>query len=168
MNAIVSAIRLLFAASVLPSLLAPAVALAGSSYQTTLVPVTADSQPGFSSKGSSIKIVSSGNLKIKGKLKRVVDESGDRVTTDRNDGGDDYCVQIDLYVPAIGIDALMTVEIPFDLNNGNGTFKENLNPGGPVAGAQKGDAIVVQEVRVLDSCTRERVPFGYDGVAMKN
>ena len=62
-------------------LAAPASAeAAATSYQTSLVPIEADAAPGFSTNGSSIKIISGNHqLQVKGKIKRIVDENG-RVT----------------------------------------------------------------------------------------
>jgi hypothetical protein len=155
--------RSLFAFLSLLFLLAPAAALGGSTYQTTLVPDEADTSPGFSAKGSSIKIVSKGNLRLKGKIKRVVDDTGDRVTTDPKDGNDDYCVEIDLFVAATGNPG--TSQICFDVKNGNAKFKHKLGGGPALAGAQKGDAVTVREVRVLDG---EGNVIGSGGVALRN
>lgn len=133
-------------------LAAPASAeAAATSYQTSLVPIEADATPGFSTNGSSIKIISGNHqLRVKGKIKRIVDENGDRVTTVRSDSDDDYVVEIDLFVPAT--DESDTVSIPFDLKNGNGTFQTRVNRGDSIfAGAAKGDGVVIEAVRVLDA-----------------
>ncbi len=52
---------------------------AGGKYQTTLVPNVAGTHPGFSATGSSIKMQ---NGRVTGKIKGVVDGTGNRVTTD--------------------------------------------------------------------------------------
>jgi len=133
-------------------LAAPASAeAAATSYRTSLVPIEADAAPGFSTNGSSIKIISGNNqLRVKGKIKRVVDENGDRVTTDRSDSDDDYVVEIDLFVPAT--DESDTVSIPFDLKNGNGVFRTHVKRGDPIfAGAMKGDGVVIESVRIFDA-----------------
>jgi hypothetical protein len=54
---------------------------AATTYKASLVPVEANTTPGFSARGSSIKIVSNNQLRIKGKIKGVVDVDGNRVTT---------------------------------------------------------------------------------------
>jgi hypothetical protein len=144
-------------------MLAPGAALGGSFYQTTLVPDEADATPGFRANGSSIKIVSSGNLRLKGKIKGVVDESGNEVTTDRNDGDDDYCVEIDLFVAATEEEG--TAEVCFDVKKGNGTFKANLGGEPALAGATTGNAVTVGEVRVLDGAGEV---IGSGGVALRN
>ncbi len=73
---------------------------AATTYKASLVPVEANTTPGFSARGSSIKIVSNNQLRIKGKIKRVVDVDGNRVTTQPGDLDDDYTVEIDVFVPA--------------------------------------------------------------------
>ena len=145
-------------------LLLPAAAWAGgSSFQTSLVPDMADTEPGFRANGSSIKIVSSGNLRVKGKLKGVVDDEGDPVTTERNDDGDDYCVEIDLFVPATEEED--TLALCFDLKKGNGSFKGRLGGGPAFAGAQRGDGVTIREIRVLDG---DGTVIGSGGVALRN
>jgi hypothetical protein len=130
---------------------APASAGAATSFQTSLVPVEADSAPGFSSRGSSIKIVSGNNqLQVKGKVKKVVNEDGDPVTTERSDSDDDYKVEIDLFVPAT--DRSGTVPVAFELKNGNGGFKTRVSRSDPAfEDAMKGDGVIVEGVRVFDA-----------------
>lgn len=145
-------------------LLAPGVAWAGAtSFQTSLVPDVANTTPGFRAEGSSLKIVSSGNLRVRGKLKGVADAQGDPVTTNRNDDGDDYCVELDLFVAAT--DQAGTVTLCFDVRKDNASFKGKLG-GGPVfADAEKGDGVSVREIRVLDSAGDV---IGSGGLSLRN
>ena len=136
-------VTLTFAAA----LAAVAPAHAGSKYQTTLVPTSTTALPGFSAKGSSIKI--DGHLALKGKIKKVVDGAGALVTTDGVPSSDDYSVEVDLAVPATA--ATGTVTVAFDVNNGNGKFAASL-AGNPVfAGSALGDGVSVLAVRVKDA-----------------
>ena len=105
----------------------PSVAQAGTKYQSNLTPDTAASDPGFSAKGSSIKI--DDLLRVKGKIKGVID-GGMVVTTDPLDAGDDYYVEIDVRAVDTGNQA--TVTIFFDLKNGNGKFSAVLTISLPV------------------------------------
>jgi len=135
-------VTLTFAAA----LAAVAPAHAGSKYQTTLVPTSTTAVPGFSAKGSSIKL--DGHLALKGKIKKVVNGSG-LVTTDGTPSADDYSVEVDLAVPATA--ATGTVTVAFDVNNGNGKFAASL-VGNPVfAGSALGDGVSVLAVRVKDA-----------------
>jgi len=121
---------------------------AGTKYQTTLVPDVAGTNPGFSASGSSIKIM--GNLSVKGKLKKVTDGTGALVTTDPLTPGDEYSVEIDLSVPHTGVSG--TVELAFDLVNGNGKFSAaSLSADPALAGAATGDGVAVLAIRVKDS-----------------
>ena len=145
--------------------LAPGAALAApnTSFQAALVPDEADATPGFRAAGSSIKIMSAGQLRLMGKIKGVVDASGDDVTTDPGDGDDDYCIEVDLFVAAT--DQAGTAEVCFDLRNGNGTFKAHLGGEPALAGAAKGDAVTVREIRVLDGAGEV---IGSGGLALRN
>ena len=124
-------------------------AAAGTTYQASLVPIESGTAPGFSARGSSIKIVESGKLRLKGKIKRVVDAAGDRVTTDRGNAADDYSIEVKFFVPAT--DQEGAVSIPFDLKNGNGKFRAHPGSDPVFAQAVAGDGIMIEEVRVLDS-----------------
>jgi hypothetical protein len=160
------------AATAIPCLLlaaawlgAPAPAGAASTFHpTSLVPHEADTAPTFSTPGSSLKLISgNGRLKVKGKLKRVVDASGDRITTDRSDPDDDYAIEIDLSVPATG--ATETVAIAFDLKNGNATFRTDVKRNAPLFdGAEKGDAVIVDAVRIFEPTG---ALIGVGGVALR-
>lgn len=145
---------------------APAVAFAGNtSYQTSLVPDFAD-PPSFRANGSSIKIVSSGNLQVKGKLKRVVDADGDPVTTDPMDGNDVYCVEIDFFVQSVGTEGTESMsEICFDVKKGNAQFRGKLGQELTNLRVQKGSGVTVREIRVFD---REGSRIGSGGVALRN
>ena len=151
-------------AIILPALMASGAspAHAGSKYQTTLVPTTATSQPGFSAKGSSIKI--DGHRALKGKIKKVVDGAGMLVTTDGVPSSDDYTVEVDLAVPATA--ATGTVSVKFDLGNGNGKFAADIS-GDPVfTGATLGDGVSVLAVRVKDNALTPAV-IGTGGIAVE-
>ncbi len=141
-------------------LLAPGAAWAASSFRTSLVPDVEGTTPGFRANGSSIMIVSSGNLRVKGKLKGVVDDQGDRVDTEPNNELDDYRVEIVLYVP--DADQEVTVEIRFDLRNGNGTFKRQLT--GMSLPAEGGRGITVREILVIDGAGNV---IGSGGVSLR-
>ena len=105
--------------------------------------------PGFSARGSSIKIVSRGQLSLKGKIKRVVDADGNLVTTRRQDPDDDYTIEVEVFVPAT--DSSGTISLSFDLNNGNGKFKARLRGDEALTGALRGDGVVIEEVRIFDA-----------------
>ena len=122
---------------------------AATTYKASLVPVQADTAPGFSARGSSIKMVSSNQLRVKGKIKRVVDVDGNRVTTRPEDPDDDYTVEVDVFVPAT--DVSETISMHFDLKNGNGTFKTRVNRGNALQDAMKGDGVVIEGVRIFDA-----------------
>lgn len=144
-------------------LLTPGAASAASSFRTSLVPDVEGTTPGFRANGSSIMIMSSGNLRVKGKLKGVVDDQGDRVDTNPNDDGDDYCVAIDLFVPVTA--QAETVEICFELRNGNGTFHETL--AGVLNTAEPGDGVTVREIRVLRELDGTPEVIGSGGVLLR-
>ena len=127
--------------------IATAPALAGTKYQTSLVPILAGSTPGFAASGSSIKI--DDKLRLKGKVKKIVDGAGDRVTTDGIPSADDYSVEVDLGL-ASGTSA-GTVVVSFDVNNGNGKFSVDLTGDPAIAGGGPGDGVAVTGVRVNDS-----------------
>jgi len=143
MKTLVAIITITFAAM----LSAAAPAHAGSKYQTTLVPTTSTSQPGFSANGSSIKI--NGMRALKGKIKKVVDGAGMLVTTDPMNAADNYTVEVDLAVPATA--AMGTVSVSFDLTNGNGTFSADISSNPVFTGAMLGDGVSVLAVRVKDN-----------------
>ena len=134
--------------------------VAGTKYQTNLVPTVAGTTPGFAAQGSSIKIDGHGNLK--GKIKNVVDGAGNRVTTDVNDAGDNYSVEIDLAVAATAGGG--TVTVSFDLKNGNGNFVTSISGDPALAGATVGDGVAVNAVRVKDSTG---TVIGTGGVAVE-
>jgi hypothetical protein len=142
---------------------APAEA-ASTFHQTSLVPLEADTAPTFSTSGSALKLLSGNHrLKIKGKLKRMVDARGDRITTDRRDPDDDYAIEIDLFIPASG--ASETVSIAFDLENGNATFRTDVKRSAPLFdGAEMGDAVVVDAVRIFEPTG---ALIGVGGVALR-
>lgn len=133
---------------------------AGTKYQTTLVPDVAGSTPGFSGKGSSIKL--DGHRKLKGKVKKVVDGAGSLVSTDPGVPQDDYSVEVDLTVPATATSG--TVTVPFDLNNGNGNFAADLTTDPVFTGASLGDGVAVTGVRVKDSAG---TVLGNGGIAIE-
>jgi hypothetical protein len=120
---------------------------AGSKYQTTLVPNQANTMPGFSASGSSIKI--DGHRMLKGKIKNVVDIGGNRVTTDPMVATDNYSVEMDLEVPATA--ATGTVSVSFDLKNGNGNFAADVSGDAVFSGAATGAGVAVNAVRVKDA-----------------
>ena len=134
-------------AAVLGVAAAATAAHAGSKYQTTLVPTVAGATPGFSAKGSSIKL--DGHRKLKGKIKKVVDGAGALVTTDGTPSADDYTVEVDLAVSATATTG--TVTVPFDLGNGNGNFALDISADPVFTGAALGDGVSVNAVRVKDS-----------------
>jgi hypothetical protein len=146
--------------------LAPGAAWAGNtSYQTSLVPDFAD-PPTFRANGSSIKIVSVGNVRVMGKLKGVVDADGDPVTTDEKDPNDVYCVEIDVFVQSVGNDGTASMsETCFDVKNGNAHFRGKLGQELANLGAQKGNGVTVREIRVFDSGGNR---IGSGGVALRN
>lgn len=121
-------------------------AAAGTKYQTSLVPNVAASTPGFSQKGSSIKI--DDHRALKGKIKKVVDGTGALVTTDPMNPADNYTVEIDLAVPATTLSG--TTVVSFDVKNGNGTFAADLTADPTLAGAVAGDGVAINGVRVKD------------------
>ncbi len=128
---------------------APAAAGAATTFQVSLVPIEADAAPGFSEKGSSVKIVSNNHVQVKGKIKAVVDANGERVSTRTNDSGDDYHIEVDIFVPATGEED--TISIPFDLKKGNGNFKLRVNGSPALNAAMSGDGVIVEEVRVFNA-----------------
>lgn len=121
-------------------------ALAGTKYQTSLVPTVSGTMPGFSQKGSSIKI--DGHRSLKGKLKKAVDGTGALVTTDPMNPADNYSVEVDVAVAATATSG--TVTVSFDLKNGNGTFAADISGDPALAGAVLGDGIAINAVRVKD------------------
>ena len=125
----------------------PAPGTAGTKYQTSLVPSAAGAVPGFSASGSSVSL--NGKRALKGKIKKVVDGAGMLVTTDVNDGLDDYSIEVDLSVP--GTPASGTVSVKFNLKKGNGTFAASLSDQPVFAGAALGNGVAVQAVRVKDA-----------------
>ena len=140
--------------------IATAPALAGTKYQTSLVPILAGSTPGFSSSGSSIKL--DDKLSLKGKVKKIVDGAGMRVNTDGVPSADDYSVEVDLGL-ASGT-AAGTVVVPFDVTNGNGKFSVDLTGDPAIAGGGSGDGVAVTGVRVKDS---SGTLLGVGGFAIK-
>ena len=128
--------------------LGTAPAQAGTKYQTTLVPNVAGTMPGFSAKGSSVKLDGSRHM-LSGKLKNVIDGTGARVTTDTTMPGDNYSVEVDLSIPAVP--ATTTVTASFDLMNGNGKFAVDLGTDPVFAAAVVGQGVAVLAVRVKDS-----------------
>jgi hypothetical protein len=128
--------------------LLPIQANARTNYQTSLVPNVAGSTPGFSAKGSSLKI-SGSHLALKGKIKNVVDDTGARITTDALNPADNYSVEVDLSVPHTA--ATSTVVVSFDLKNGNGKFSTDLSSDPAIDGATAGDGVAVEAVRVKDA-----------------
>ena len=132
---------------------------AGTKYQTTLVPNVSGTTPGFSAKGSSLKLDGSRHT-LSGKIKNVVDGTGARVSTDPNAPGDNYSVEVDLSVPAVP--ATTTLTVSFDVANGNGKFSVDLG-GDPVfAAAATGQGIAVLAVRVKDATA---TVIGVGGIA---
>jgi hypothetical protein len=123
-------------------------------YQTSLVPDVAGTTPGFSAKGSSIRI--NGHLVLKGKLKGVVDGSGDRITATN------YSVEVDVTVPATA--ASETVTVSFNLKNGNGTFVKDLSTDPVLSAAGVGDGVAVTAVRVKDNAS---TVIGHGGFAIQ-
>jgi hypothetical protein len=155
--------RFLFALVLLAGMsLSPALAQAGTTYKTSLVPVPVGEPPTlfFSAQGS--KIILRDQLKLKGGIKTVVDALGERITTDSEDPGDDYSVEVDLSVPATLSSG--TVIMNFDLKNGNGKFSADLTVDPLLAGALPGDAVTVGEVRVRDS---SGTVIGRGGIAVR-
>jgi hypothetical protein len=153
--------RFLFALVLLAGMsLTPALAQAGTTYKTSLVPNVADTTPGFSARGS--KILLRDQLVLKGAIKGVVDVGGNRRTTDSGVAGDEYSVEVDLFVPATVQSG--TVTIPFDLKNGNGKFRLDLTGDPILAGAEPGDGITVLGVRVKDDLGAE---IGTGGIALR-
>lgn len=126
------------------SLAAPAYAI--TKYQTSLVPNFWSATPGFSAKGSKIKI--NGHRSLKGKIKKVVDGTGTLVSTDGVPSADDYKIEVDLLVPTTAL--FGTVTVPFDVKNGNGKFSVNIMANPILFGAAFGDALVIQAIRVKD------------------
>ncbi len=122
-------------------------ASAGTKIQASLVPNVAGTMPGFSENGSSIKL--DDHLSLKGKVKKVVDGAGARVTTDGVPSTDDYTVEVDVSVPATLTSG--TVTVAFDVTNGNGSFAEDLSTNPLFAGTTSGDGVAVTAVRVKDS-----------------
>ena len=135
---------------------------AATTYQASLVPVQADTVPGFSARGSSIKIVSNNQLRMKGKIKQVVDVDGNRVTTRPEDSDDDYTVEVDFFVPAT--DDSGTISMLFDLKNGNGKFRMHVNGNDAFPDAMRGDGVVIEEVRIFDA---SHTLIGVGGVSLR-
>lgn len=135
-------------------------AIAGTKFQTSLVPLVAGSHPGFSSNGSSIKL--DDHLNLKGKIKKVVDGTGALVTTDGVPSSDDYHVEVDLGL-ASGT-TTGTVTVAFDLKNGNGKFSTSLSGNPALTGGMSGDGVAVNGVRVKDSTG---MLLGVGGFALK-
>lgn len=136
----------LLAAAAVLGLVVPA--QAGSKAQMTLVPTVAGTTPGFSARGSSVKVDGTRHV-VSGKLKNVVDAGGLRLTTDPATTGDEYSVEVDLEV--LPTAATTTVSASFELKNGNGGFSVSLD-GNPVFDAAAlGDGIGVRAVRVKDA-----------------
>ena len=96
-------------------------ALAGTKFQTSLVPTLVGASPGFSNAGSSVKIDINA---VKGKIKKVVDGAGALVSTDGTPSADDYTIEIDTLEANATTGMLV---IPFDLTNGNGKFSLSLS-----------------------------------------
>jgi hypothetical protein len=142
------------------ALLATTAAVAGTKYQTSLVPIAADTMPGFSASGSKLKL--DDQLSLKGKIKKVVDGSNARVTTDGVPSGDDYSVEVDLGLASGS--AAGTVTVPFDLNNGNGKFSADLTGHPALAGGISGDGVAVTAVRVKNG---SGMLIGVGGFAIK-
>ena len=140
-------------------LLIPILSQAGTKYQASLSPESAGDTPGFSANGSSIKI--DDLLRVKGKIKKVVDGDGALVTTDPLDAGDDYYVEIDIKVASTGEQG--TVVIFFDLKNGNGKFAADLSAQAVFAGSIVGDGVEIERVRVFSSDTE----IGRAGFALR-
>jgi hypothetical protein len=135
-------------------------ALAGTKYQTSLVPTVSGAMPGFSAKGSSIKI--DGHRSVKGKLKKVVDGAGALVTTDPLNPTDNYSIEIDVAAAAVPVSG--TVTVSFDVKNGNGTFAADISADPALAGAVLGNGIAVNAVRVKDG---SGTVIGAGGVAFE-
>ena len=126
---------------------------AGSKYQTTLVPNQAGTNPGFSASGSSIKF--DGHRMLKGKLKNVVDGTGNRVNTTTP-----YSVEMDVAVGA----SSGTLTVSVNLTNGNGTFAADESSATVFTGAMTGAGVAVNGVRVKDSTG---TVIGSGGVAIE-
>ena len=135
-------------------------AVAGTKYQTNLVPNTAGETPGFSATGSLVRL--DDHLRLNGTLKKVVDAAGARVTTDGVPSGDDYRVEVDLGLA--GGTTAATVTVFFDVKSGNGKFKADLTGAPPLAGGVSGDGVSVNAVRVKDS---SGALLGVGGFAIK-
>jgi hypothetical protein len=135
-------------------------AVAGTKFQTSLVPLVAGAHPGFSSNGSSIKL--DDHLNLSGKVKKVVDGTGALVTTDGVPSSDDYHVEVDLGL--MSGTTTGTVSVAFDLKNGNGKFQANLTGNPALAGGMSGDGVAVNGVRVKDS---SGTVLGVGGFALK-
>ena len=136
-----------FALSVCVAGLAAAPAYAGTKYHTNLVPLVEHTTPGFSPHGSHLKI--NDHRHLKGQIKRVVDATGAKVTTDGTPSADDYSVEVDLAIPATG--GSETVTVHFDLKKGHGEFKVDLSTDPVLSAAAAGDGVAVNAVRVKDS-----------------
>ncbi len=113
---------------------------ASSKYQTTLVPNLTGTHPGFSASGSSIKIQ---NGKVTGKIKGVVDGTGNRVTASN------YSVHVSFTELNMGTNGSITVS--FNLTNGNASFSQDATAAFSAAGATTGDGIAIDGVRVMDN-----------------
>ena len=136
-----------FALSLCVAGLAAAPVYAGTKYHTNLVPLVEHTTPGFSPHGSHLKF--NDHRHLKGKIKRVVDAAGARITTDGTPSMDDYSVEVDQSVPATG--GSETVTVHFDLKNGNGDFKVDLSTDPVLSAAAAGDGVAVDAVRVKNS-----------------
>jgi hypothetical protein len=116
---------------------------AGSKYQTTLVPNLAGTNPGFSASGSSIKIQ---HAMVTGKIKGVVDDAGNRVTTGPTNP---YTIHVSFTELSMGTTGAVTVTL--NLKNGNGTFAQDASSAFSAAGVTAGDGIAIDSVRVMDN-----------------
>jgi hypothetical protein len=139
---------------------AAAPAYGNSKAELSLVPAVKGSQPGFSADGSSIRL--DGRQHLRGKIKKVVDSAGHRVTTDPKNSADDYSVEVDVVVPSVPSSG--TVVVKLDLKNGGGKFKVDLASNPIFSGAAKGAGVAVNAVRVKDSTG---TVIGFGGYALK-
>jgi hypothetical protein len=124
--------------------IATAPALAGTKFQTSLVPILAGSTDSRKAQHQT-----DDKLRLKGKVKKIVDGAGERVTTDGVPSADDYSVEVDLGL-ASGTSA-GTVVVPFDVTNGNGKFSLDLTGNAAITGGGSGDGVGVTGVRVFDN-----------------
>ena len=130
------------------TLVASGAAVAGTKFQTSLVPNMSGTSPGFSASGSSLFV--DGHRMLKGKIKKVVDAASALVSTDGTPAtGDEYTVEVDLTVPATLVSG--TVVVPFELKNGNGKFSASISADPVFAGSALGNGVAVTAIRVKDS-----------------